>query len=392
MGIHAYSATYIIVKSDLILKDHALIVSENTIIAHCSINDLQTNYPTCIHSHFPNAILCAGFINTHTHLELSCISKIEKFNSFFDWVRLLNSRREALPAEEQFAKNIAVIEETVQAGTIAFGDISNTGSLIDYLNAAKIDHHTFIEVLGFHSAKADEIWHFLNTKFEQHLKSSRVSLSPHALYSVSKSLLERMANSDKLLSIHVDELASETTFLDRATGEIAKFLHAIHAWDENWHAPQLAPHDYIESLGFKASMLHVHNLQTNSTNLLKHKDKHFILCPRSNYILHKKQPQYSTFQEHDIPFALGTDSLASNNDLSILNEMKYLHKNSKLSVEQIYKAGTETGARFLNFHQLGTLDVGKAASCNLYRFGVLSANPIKQLLDETALEHKLLRL
>lgn len=392
MGLTAISAPYIIVSSELILRDAALVSENGDIVAVDTIAAIKSTYPSLSITHYESAILCAGFINAHTHLELSFIGAISKFSSFFDWVGKLNTARSAVPAAEQATKNERALRDVFAEGTIGFGDITNGGAMIPVLDKLGITHHSFIEVLGLEQSRAESIWQNLNSKFASELARENISLSPHAPYSVSRQLLSQLAQSEKLMSIHIDELSSERDFLESAEGEIRRFVEAIGVWDKSWKPPRISPQDYLTNLGFNSETLRVHNLQTSEEELLRRNDAHFILCPRSNFWLHQKLANAAAFEKNNIPFALGTDSLASCADLSILNEMKFLKKHSDLNAKTIFKAGSETGAEFLRFNRLGTLARGKRAICNLYRFGVLSADPIEQLLTETASDHALLQL
>ena len=379
----AVQADYIICSADNVIKNGVMVYNSTQIIDVMPLDDFKLLHPNFEITYKPNSILTPGFINAHTHLELSFIHRIKEFSSFFDWVDQINLKRLNIPEKEQLTINKEIIRRATHKGTVAFGDITNTGMLIPYLEDKNIRSFSFIEVLGFNSENANQIWENVEKRFQIYLKSKHVSLSPHSVYGLSSELLTKLAQTKRLQSVHIDELRAERTFLQKAKGDIYDFLIKIDKWDENWTIPQETPMDYIESFKFK-NMIYVHLLHVTDAEILHlKKNQKVVLCPRSNYYLHQELPKIKHFLDLGLLPAIGTDSLASNDDLSILDEMKFIAKNYSIPLNEIFRMGTENGANVLDFNDMGIIKKNNSAVCNYFQYDVLSADPFEQLLNDT---------
>ncbi|MCB0278310.1 MAG: amidohydrolase family protein [Calditrichaeota bacterium] len=388
--MQAIRAGKIIVDSDTIRTDSVILSEHGKIKSIIDFEEFSSSYPSVNYFYQENSICCAGFVNCHTHTELSADPRLDDFASFTDWIKKLMMNRMNQTEEEQKDAAEHAIEEAFKNGTIAFADISNTGMMIDFFEKKRIAAFTFLEVLGFQSQRAHEIYNNCLIKFADYLDRPNVVLTPHSPYGVSVQLMKQLKHSRKLQSIHIDESPAERIFLESGSGELCKFLENIAVWDENWKVPATDPYRYLDQFGFLQNTLLVHclNLQESELNLLKDRHARIVLCPRSNQFLHHKQPDYDLFKNCD--FALGTDSLASADDLSILNEMRFLKQESDLESKTIFKAASQNGAEFMNFIGLGSLANAKDAICNYFTYPVLSANPIDQLVSEVELTHKVI--
>ena len=93
------------------------------------------------------------------------------------------------------------------------------------------------------------------------------------------------------------------------------------------------------------------------------KDKYYCTCPCANLFIENKLPNYSIFNSDNL--CVGTDSLASNNQLSIIKELALIQENSNFSLEELLKIGCKNGANALGFYKYGTIEVGKTPGINL---------------------------
>jgi cytosine/adenosine deaminase-related metal-dependent hydrolase len=388
----AVRADILVCNADHVLKDHVVVFDKTSIVDIMPTDQFKKEHPNIDIIYKENSILTPGFINAHTHLELSFIHRIKTFDHFFDWVSKVNQKRASVKTIDQLKENQEIIRRTVYQGTVAFGDITNSGTLITFLEDKNIRSHSFIEILGFQSDRAEEIWENIVKKYQTYINSSHVSLTPHAVYSLSAELIEKLAKSKKLQSIHIDELRAERKFLKNAKGEIREFINKLELWDENWTIPQETPIDYIESFKFK-NLIYVHLLHLTEAEF-KHLDKNqrIVLCPRSNKYLHDELPKIDRFLKYGLKPALGTDSMASNDDLSILEEMKFVNSNFSIPANEIFRMGTKNGADVLNFKKMGEIKKSNSPVCNYFQFDVLSADPFEQLLTDNYKSLEILNL
>lgn len=383
-------ADWIIESSDRVHQDAVLVWEQDRVEALLDGPQFVEDHPTADVYHPRNAILTPGFINAHTHLELSFLSPPDSVPPFFDWVSDLNRQRQQIHPDEQVDRNQEVIRDTISAGTIAFGDITNNGRMIEWLLESGVPSRSFIEVLGFTPGRADQIWDDVHQKFAPYLNEATVQLTAHSPYGTSPELMHRIFDHYPLASVHVDELPHERAFLMDGGGPIRDFLDRIGVWSDDWKPPALTPYAYLDRCASGSPLRLVHCLHANATDLSVLRNHRIILCPRSNQILHKRLPPVDLFAEAQLPFALGTDSMASCPDLSILSEMRFLYAHSDISAHHIFRAGTETGAEMLGLTGFGTLAPGSRGGCNLFQLPVLSADPIRQLLSGEPLEQRLI--
>jgi len=145
------------------------------------------------------------------------------------------------------------------------------------------------------------------------------------------------------------------------TGEFRNFLEQLGISVENWQPPRTTPVKYMHNLGVLGSsplLAHCNYLEESDIPLLKNSS--VVFCPRShNYFYHRNHPFEKLLKAH-VNVALGTDSLASNDSLSMLDEIKFLHKTHKyISPVTLLEMATLNGAKALKLKaQIGALQRG----------------------------------
>lgn len=311
-------------------------------------------------------VLVPGFINTHCHLELSHLrGKINEKTGLTDFIKAILAIRQQ-PEEEIALAMQKANEEMYANGIVAVGDISNLLISKAVKLESKIDYHTFIEVFGFNRPTAPIM------DAARQLKSDfaplKASIVPHAPYSVSSSLFEAIAKqsaSDDILSIHNQETKSENELFEDGTGSFADFFEEMgiaqseaHGKGRNslrYHLPQLSKN---------ANTLLVHNTFSTKADIdfakTEHQKLYWCLCPNANLYIEGTLPDAALLTEENLRITLGTDSLASSHQLSILSEMQTLQSQKNIPFQVLLKWATLNGAKFLNIDaQYGSLTVGK---------------------------------
>ncbi|WP_158825290.1 amidohydrolase family protein [Mucilaginibacter lacusdianchii] len=322
-----------------------------------------------------SGIICPGFINTHCHLELSHLrGKTKQGTGLVDFIKDVQQYRNidngliteaAIKADEDMYNN----------GIVAVGDISNNAVTIPIKTNSKIKYHTFIEVFSFLPERANEV--FENAlELQRQFKPLSSSITPHAPYSVSKELFKLIKTySDgnlNLLSIHNQETEEENKFYRYKLGNFVD-LYEHFGIDISYFKPQArnSIQSVLPLLSNRQNILFVHNTCTNLKDIyfVKRFDRHinWCFCPNANLYIESKLPKVDLFVDEGFNLTLGTDSLASNNELSILGEMRTLqHHFSSLSLPILLEWATLNGARFLGMDdELGSLEIGKTPGLNL---------------------------
>lgn len=167
-----------------------------------------------------------------------------------------------------------------------------------------------------------------------------------------------MDEKDELVCVHMQETKEENQLFENKTGDFYKWLNKIDSCSEIWEKRNKSI-DIIQELGNKKLML-VHNTFTKKEDLT---NSYYCTCPKANLFIENSLPNYSIFNPQKL--CVGTDSLASNTSLSILEELMEIQKNSNFDLNTLLKISSKNGAEALGFNNLGTFEKGKTPGVNL---------------------------
>ncbi|TSJ42839.1 amidohydrolase family protein [Mucilaginibacter corticis] len=324
-----------------------------------------------------NGIITPGFVNTHCHVELSHLhGKIPESGGLVEFIKGIQQLRNSDPKEIEAAA-IKADNDMYENGIVAVGDISNSNVTIPVKAKSKLYYHTFVETFGFTPERADAVFNNALDLAAQ-FKPQSCSVTPHAPYSVSKELFKLIkkysdANPNKnLISIHNQECEDENKFYRYKLGSFND-LYAHFGIDISYFKPQArnSLQSVIPLLTSKQDILMVHNTCTNLKDIyfIKRFDRriHWCFCPNANLYIENSLPKIDLFLNQGFNITLGTDSLASNNKLCILSEMRTLQqKFPSLSTEILLQWATINGATYLGIDkEKGTLERGKTPGLNL---------------------------
>ena len=331
------------------------------------------------------AILPA-LVNAHTHLELSYLhERIPPAEHFIDWIRMLMQTRREYPDPSDphiLAAASAAIEDARAAGTALFGEVSNTLVTVALLESAGLAAHVFFEQLGFNvtdaaprisaaRARLTEV----AERFAADPPTSgriRISLAPHAPYSVSPALFaairaELDAAGSATTTVHLGESKEEIEFVRRGQGPWRVLLEELGVWTDAWEAPGASPVAYLRDLGFlDARVVVVHGVQFDGEDLttLRSLGATLVSCPRSNQYVGVGTPPLEAFYAMNVDVAFGTDSLASAPDLNLFSELAEARRVApRVPARELLKSATLVGARALGFAEdYGSIEPGKRAA------------------------------
>jgi cytosine/adenosine deaminase-related metal-dependent hydrolase len=322
-----------------------------------------------------SGIIVPGFINTHCHTELSHMKdKISAGGGLISFIKDILSFRVAEQSEILAAAQ-AADQEMYDNGIVAVGDISNNSITASIKEKSKLYYHTFIEILGFLPDNANDLFKKALATAEE-FKPQSTSITPHAPYSVSKELFKLIKQhcdiGTNLLSIHNQECEDENKFYRyKLGGFIDMYKHL--GIDIGYFRPQArnSLQSIIPLLTNRQKVLLVHNTCTNLKDIyfIKRFDRkvNWCFCPNANIYIEKRLPKIELFINQGLNITLGTDSLASNNKLCILSEMRTIQQHfPSISIDTLLKWGTINGAQFLGIDdEKGTIEAGKTPGLNL---------------------------
>jgi cytosine/adenosine deaminase-related metal-dependent hydrolase len=369
------SADYIFPIDQAPIKNGLVIIDDDGKIVEISNLDQHDASSVDIRK----GIIIPGFVNTHCHLELSHMKgKVDTGTSLIPFItNVVTKRNESQEIIQQAIANAE--QEMLDGGIVAVGDISNVVDTFTQKSKGNLRYHNFIEMFDFlQDTNAQNTFDQYNAVFNELLltEGSKKSCVPHAPYSVSKSLFELINKSnfqqDLTVSIHNQETIPENELFQNNKGAFYDFYGAfdisLDAFNEKG---QTSIHYAIKHMDPSLRTLFVHNTLTNYSDIeAAHAwgDRVFwATCANANLYIENRLPNYQLFIDANAKMTVGTDSLTSNWQLSILEELKTISKfASYVPLETLLQWATLNGAEALGFeNQLGSLTVGKTPGLNL---------------------------
>ncbi len=318
-------------------------------------------------------ILSPGFINAHCHLELSHMKGfIPEKTGLVDFIFKVVFDRHFEEAEILAA--IANAEnEMLQNGIVAVGDICNNTLTIPQKNKHLLRYHNFIEASGFPPSVAEvRFKRSLDFYKEYAALFPASSIVPHAPYSVSPEIF-RMINdftNNRILTIHNQETAAENELYEKGQGDFLRLYQTMNI-DISFFKPsgKSSLQTYLPNLTNRQSLILIHNVCTTKEDIIfeQHQTSNikyqtfYCLCPNANQYITGLLPDVDLLINQQCNIVLGTDSLASNHQLSILEEMKTLQQNfPHIETKTLLQWATINGAKALQMDkELGSFEKGK---------------------------------
>ena len=326
-------------------------------------------------------MLSPGFVNCHCHLELSHMrGKVPKHTGLIDFLMKIVENRHATEEEIQSAIETAE-NEMILNGIVALGDICNTTNTIAQKSKSNLHYQNFIEVAGFPDGIADKRFNAILDVYNEFAKVSKYnSIVPHAPYSVSVSLLEKITSfpGNDIMTMHNQETLAENELYEKMEGEFLSFYQKLNIPVDSFNAKGKSSLQYFLPF-FKRNqpLILVHNVYTKAEDIgyaqtmgeFDHSALYFCLCPHANQYISNKLPDVNMFVNNVMNLVLGTDSLASNDQLSIMAEIKLLQQHfPHISFIEMLKWATSNGARALKIDDVfGSFEKGKRPSVVLIK-------------------------
>jgi cytosine/adenosine deaminase-related metal-dependent hydrolase len=366
--MHKFRATQLFDGRVLTTDSKVLLVREDgTIEGIIAEGDAGDNI------HELDGILSPGLINCHCHLELSHMKgAIPKHTGLVGFVSAVMGSRGA--ATETVLSAIAAAEDQMlKNGIIAVGDICNTAHSLPQKSQGRMWYHNFVEAAGFSPAVAAsrfeaavKIFREFSAQYAVPVESN--SIVPHAPYSISATLWDLIIKfpGNQLLTMHNQEARAENELFEKGTGEFIRLYEQLNINTDHLKATgnsSLA--STFQHFLANQQLILVHNV-FSSENDIRMANSHpggtyWCLCPNANEYISDETPPVQLLRDLNSAIVLGTDSLASNSELSILSEIQTIHRQFPLiPTQELLGWATLNGAKALQLDRLlGSFDPGK---------------------------------
>ncbi len=386
-----YSARWVLPIISPAIEYGAIAFEGSQIIAVGERTEIVSRFPEANAKDFGEAAILPGFVNAHSHLELTAMRGLleREENDFFAWLKKLTLARLAMTAEDLLLSATCGAIEAARAGVTCLGDASSAASqAIGALHSVGLRGIVYQESFGPDPNLAKENVAKLRDQISElrTLESGlvRVGVSPHAPYSVSGPQLElisRLAIDEKLpVMMHAAESKAEKLFMLKGGGVFAEGLRARGI---EWQAPRISTIQYLERHGVLEAgplLAHCISVDGGDLELIKQNSASVAHCPKSNAKLGHGRAPFAEFIKRGIKVGLGSDSVASNNTCDMLEEARFatllarvpstadgqfrggLLAPDSITAQQTLFAATVGGARALGLdNQIGALADGMQA-------------------------------
>lgn len=392
-----YSASYVLPISSPPIAGGAIAVENGRIAAVGPLAELRAAISAPV-TDLPGCVITPGFVNAHTHLELTHFPawKVRKDldylpKTYVQWIQQVVKIKRALQPGEMDHSIREGIRMSIESGTTAVGDIITDYALAPILAASPLHGRFFLEALGHDPLQCDTLLEKIVAALQQTGENFPSGVSPHTPHTVSPELFRKLQELSRRLNVpkavHLSETAEETAFMHDTTGPVAEVLYPMAHWEQYLpHPMRTTSTRFLDDLGvLDNSTLAIHAVHVTPADaaILKEREVTVVLCPRSNQYLFVGCAPHKLLKHAGIPLAIGTDSLASNDSLSMLDEIRYLHEIAvdTFTPEELLSMATLGGARALGIAaSSGSLETGKRAD-----FLVFACDPGDRRTPEAAL-------
>jgi len=317
-----------------------------------------------------NVAILPGLVNAHTHLDLSGMRGVAPPSpDFVGWLRQVISHRRTVSPEQSAADIRAGLAECLRFGTTLVGDIASGGASWDALSRAMLRSVVFWELIGLTPERAENAWANAEAWLRSRGRATRCrpGLSPHAPYSVQDQLLFKsvmMAKTETIpLAMHLAETIAERQLLEDQSGPFVAFLRDLGVWNPDGLLTSVEEVPFMCS-GYGLSeplLIHANFLDPNMTSLWCKGT--VVYCPRTHAAFGHPPHPFREFFAKGVRVALGTDSLASNPDLDILAEARFVRaRYPDVPGDVLLRMITLSGAEALGWaDECGSIAPGKSA-------------------------------
>jgi 5-methylthioadenosine/S-adenosylhomocysteine deaminase len=329
-------------------------------------------------------VLTPGLVNAHTHLDLTALRGVIDAPGFFDWIRALTQARGELSADESEDAARHGIAEGLIAGITTYADTAPSDAAFRAMLAMRVRGIAYHEVFGPDPEAAQGALAALEGQVAAMRQRAtalvRVGVSPHAPFSVSDALFRAVAayavRESLSVAVHIAESSAESAYVATGAGPFAEHLRGRGIAV----APRAVdPISLLDAVGLlRAGTLCIHAVQVDATAVqqIARSRSGVAHCPASNAWLQHGTAPLLEFLEARVRVGLGSDSMASNDQMDILHEAVLAADaqrsrsdqrapsvaSAPIAAEALLRLATLGGAEALGLEgEIGSLEAGKEA-------------------------------
>ena len=395
------SADYVLPISAAPLENGAVAIEKDKIVAVGKREELAQKFPEATDENFGEAVIMPGFVNAHSHLEITAmrgfLDDVEE--DFYAWlIKLTTTRADKLTAKDIEISALAGALEGARAGVTCFGDIGRFGKAgFEALKQVGLRGVLFQETeFSPKSEEAENHFAKLKDKFlalkETETALVKVGISPHAPYTVSRKLFEKITEyalcENIKITIHAAESNQEKEFFLTGEGFFAELYQKLNL---EWNAPKTSEIEYLAEIGVlraKPLLAHCVKVSESDIDLIAESATRIAHCPKSNAKFGHGIAPLEMFLDKKVCVGFGSDSMASNNTCDIFEEARFatlFARNSAgkkrfLHAREIIETATLGGASALGLeNEIGTLQTGKQADLIVVALDNIAQLPVHDI-------------
>jgi 5-methylthioadenosine/S-adenosylhomocysteine deaminase len=361
------------------LEDHAVVIRGGTIVEVLPTAAALARHPGAGHQVFPHHALLPGFVNAHTHAAMTLLRGIGGDLPLMDWLQqhVWPAERALLSPEFVYDGTRLAVAEMIRGGTTCFSDMylfpEETARVVDATGIRAVLGLTVIDFPTPWAATPEEYFRKgadLVAGWQGHERIG-FTVAPHAPYTVGDDSLLQIARRAEAMEVPVHMHVHETAH------EVAS------AVSEKGERP-LARLARLGLLELPFAAVHMTQLDDAEHERIAQAPLSVVHCAESNLKLASGFCPVARLQANGVNVALGTDGVASNNDLDMLGEMRTAALLAKgvagdataVSAAQALEMATLNGARALGLDaRIGSLEPGKQADIIAIHLGSLEFQP-----------------
>jgi cytosine/adenosine deaminase-related metal-dependent hydrolase len=342
-------------------ENGAVAISENQIVDVGKFPEVSARHPRTKIIDLGEQALLPGLINAHCHLDYTCLrGKIPPQKTFTDWIRAINALKAELSPKDYLASIDQGFAEAKRFGTTTIANLTAFPDLVPRIQAP-IRTSWFAELIDVRAPeRANEVIELaIQSLGRARPPGAAGGLAPHALFTASKNLYrrcEKVARREKiLLTTHLAESREEMEMFRQESGPLYNFMKSMgRPMDDCGNATSLER--FLGAPGGRALpdrwiIAHLNELAESDFKLLKELTDKFdvVHSPRSHdYFGHSPFP-FKKLRALGFKICLGTDSLASNENLSLFAEMSAFQRGEPgISPDKVLEMVTVNAGLALN--------------------------------------------
>jgi 5-methylthioadenosine/S-adenosylhomocysteine deaminase len=406
------------------MENACVLIEKGKIVEVKKTSQLEPGLRNCPVSDYGEAIIMPGLINLHSHIEYSSLPPIRADLKFFPWVRALMESTASFQPHDYLSSARVGVQKAVASGTSFLVDSSYSGQAAIAISEAGLKGLIGLELFGIDDSHVERIWSDWllklaslskcnNAEFTSAIEKGRLSLTvaPHAPYTVSPALWFKAkswaAANRQIILTHLCESRQECLWFNDKNEEVdahLKFAFGKAKYAQygersladilSWKEPGLTPVEHLKRhdlLGHNLLAAHVVNVNQSDLETLSLDRVAIAHCPRSNLHLDNGEAPLAKMLDLGLSVGMGTDSLASCPNLSLIDEARFavnLHKHafrdSGFTARRAIEMITVEPAKCLQMADtIGSIEPGKSADLAIFCL----SNKVRQAVPDDPCEN-----